>query len=1146
MQHNPDSRPIRSLFRFAPVACAAALLALALSSSTAFAQSEDDQFLFTTSVPPNVLLILDNSGSMDNIVWHPAYDPAKSYDCNNYSNNSTYYYRGSTTITRCGRTRTIYHDPDSSSNGTRWTGHYLNWLFSSSNTYQAEIDKSSNGTRACPLAGSSTYSKYQRNRMSAAKQVVLDTLCRVNATKDVRFGLAIFRDASDPTGGFVTVKIDDASTAQEDALERAVLKATAETWTPLAETLFQTYTYFMSRNSADVPEGVTAGYKFPVYRYSTSTSGAGGAYLSTLSSVIPSPVDFACQKNFVILITDGEPTKDDFDASPSSTSYGFNDFEKIIGDYHADGETEVIGGSYEEALYLDDIAKFMHETDFRPDMPGDQLMDVYTIGFSTNGAANTLLKKTAENGNGLFFTSNNAEELTEAITKSITDIVEKSQSFTAATVPSTRTTAGGDFFTSFFLPSAKQAFWEGHLRAFDIDAVGDIFDKNGNCAFIDPDPGECNSGPFNPAAVPFWDAGQGIPASGSRNLYTSIPNGTKNKAVRFDQNLTPDHLGLSAFAAPPSSAPNPLYPGSGARNEEGLADEIVSFARGCEFATGVSGTNVDSDVPCTDRLWKLGDIFHSAPAVVTGPAGSIPELSYAQFRETYKLRNRVIYAGANDGFLHAFASGSYNTTTHRYSKGTGTELFGFMPWESRNTVRALPVDSPSKRHFYVDGPAQVADVWTYPAPSAAVKDPSEWRTILVGGLREGGRSYYSLDVTNPASGSFPGYLWEWPLESDPNDVNVKTSHLWYLGESWSKPIMTRVRVKIGTDDNNGVGFERWVAIVTGGFASTGNPNDHANYDPNRPEGRAIVMLDVKTGEPIAVKRYDASASDAQRDMHYAIPSTPAVFDLNGDGFADVVYVGDLGGQVFKWVIKPIGEDRVNDSSPAGDYSQPSWPLKKFFEAPVVTDSGKNYYKSMFFPPSATYVGKTLFLGIGTGERANIFFEGIAIADENNRFYVLTDPDPYEVNPTPFPTLLEPDLSDVSNNQTCSTVKPRGYYLKVADGEKFVTNSEIFAGIVFVGSFLPASGGDPCTSKGSGALYAFRVECGEAHFADPTGSGQRRVDIDEGLPTDPQISVGVNGRDNRIYIEKSGADLESIGAPDINLNNGALLYWREVR
>ena len=35
----------------------------------------DDTDLFSTNVPPNVVMIFDNSGSMNNVVWHPAYRP---------------------------------------------------------------------------------------------------------------------------------------------------------------------------------------------------------------------------------------------------------------------------------------------------------------------------------------------------------------------------------------------------------------------------------------------------------------------------------------------------------------------------------------------------------------------------------------------------------------------------------------------------------------------------------------------------------------------------------------------------------------------------------------------------------------------------------------------------------------------------------------------------------------------------------------------------------------------------------------------------------------------------------------------------------------------------------------------------------------
>jgi len=293
-----------------------------------------------------------------------------------------------------------------------------------------------------------------------------------------------------------------------------------------------------------------------------------------------------------------------------------------------------------------------------------------------------------------------------------------------------------------------------------------------------------------------------------------------------------------------------------------------------------------------------------------------------------------------------------------------------------------------------------------------------------------------------------------------------------------------------------------------------------------------------------MKRYDSGATDAQAKMDYAISSTAGVLDLDADGYADLVYVGDLGGQVFKWVITAIGEDRVNDSSAAGDYSQPSWPFKLFFEAPITT-SKTDYFKSFFTAPQAIYIGRTLYLTFGSGERMNIGFIGIPKVDENNRFYSMTDLDPYERRSTLFGTLDESDLDEVGGNSTCADVSERGFFFKVRDGEKFVTNAEIFQRYVFAGSFEPTTSGDPCTSKGIARLYGFRVDCGQPLFTDDFGNPTREIDLGDGMPTDPQVSVGVGGKDNRIYIEKSGADLESIGAPDLDIDDGSLIYWREV-
>ena len=1123
-----------------------------LMAATALAQTEDDIFLFTSSVAPNVLIQLDNSSSMNHIAWHPSFDPDGVYDCADFDPNTDYLLGSTGDFTFCGRTRRLYHDT-ASVGSTIYDGRYLNWVFSSQNTVQAEINDGANGIRVCSGPGSPTYAKYQINRLSAAKRVVLDTMCEILSTKSIRFGLSVYRaptDAAneDPNGGYVEVAINDNTPAHANDLEASVLNTKADSATPLAETLFQAYTYFMSRVSTDLPPGETSG-TFPLYNYRLTPAGGGGAYTTTSTQYPASPIDFSCQKNFVVIITDGFPTRDDFDQDPASTAVGFANFGNLIGDYNADGETEDPGTAEESTLYLDDVAKFMHEADCRPDMAGDQTLDVYTIGFTTEGVANDLLRKTAQVGNGQFFESNNPDELRAQLNTAINDIIEKAQSFTAATVPSTRTASGGHFYSSFFLPSGKTAFWEGHLRAFRIDATGDVFGQGNVCAFLDPDPGECNSGPQNPNVVPFWDAGEEIPLPGARNLYTTTLSGSTPSRVDFDSGLTAADLTIASFTAPPAPAPNPVYPGSLALNEEGLADEVIAYAQGCRFGTGVTG-NVTANTACTPRVWRLGDIFHSAPAIVSSPRATYTDPSYSHpttgFKAVHATRQRVIYAGSNSGFLHAFDAGALNTLVSPpvYLDGTGVELFGFMPWEARRNIKQLPIDDPTARTYYVDGSPQVVDVWMRNNSTDTAKAPSEWKSVLVGGLRQGGRAYYALDVTDPTDASYPGLLWEFPNESDPDDVSNATSVLPYLGESWSKPIITRVKVRINADDNAGAGYERWVAIVSGGYAATSDPNDAA-YDSNAIAGRAIMMIDIKSGELLAMKRYDSAASDAQAFMDYAVPTTPAVLDLDFDGFADIIYFGDLGGQVFKWVVNSIGEDRVNDSSAAGDWSQPSWPLKLFFTAPVTSSGPDDYYKSFFFPPQAVYVGRTLYLAFGSGERMNVGFPGVGGTDENNRFYSMTDVDPYERALIPYATLTEGDLVEVNNNSTCADVTGRGFFFKVGDGEKFVTNARIFQRYVFAATFEPTTAADPCVSRGIGRLYAFRVDCGLPLFHDNNGDPIRGIDLGEGLPTDPQVSVGVGGNDNRIYIEKSGADLESIAAPPIEFDEGSLIYWREV-
>lgn len=1165
------------LYRVCAFETLSALVLLAAWPRTATPQTIDDSFLLKTSVTPNAVLFIDNSKAMNQIEWHPAFDPdtfdSVAAGCTDFDDDVTY---DTTTLggseTHCGNTRTLF----APNNPTDWDGRYLNWYFSDlADPYIAEIESAVVETAGCNQAGSQTrfVSQYRRTRADAARQVFLDVLC-LSEPRGLRFGLASFRAADDaagvdPNGGYMSVAINDPSPSHAANLEAKIGNTKLDAAKPLSETLFQLYTYLMPRDSSALPVGQDDATQFPEYVYDLK-----GDVPSNPSKVPPDPVEFACQKNFIVIVTTGTSSYDTFDRDPLATSQGYQDFTALIGDYYDEGDTEVPGGLDEATLYLDDIAKYAQESDLRPDFAGTQSVDTYMIGFNTSNSEDAFLERVAEVGNGLFFSTQDGSQLAEALLAVVNDIVEKSRSFTAATVPSARTADGGDFYNSFFLPSGKTAFWEGHLRSWHFSAAGEVLDSNGDCALVDPDgAGECNNGPFqavcqsgqtSDCVVPFWDAGEQVPppgdanGSGTRQLYTSLlDGGAPAMSVRadLDQNLDAADLDVAPFTAPPAPDPNsPLYPikGSSAINEEGLADEVVAYARGCFFGTGVS-SNVSQPTSCEARPWLLGDVFHSDPIAVRHPLDRTISPAYSDFRNAYLARDRVIYMGTNGGFLEAIHAGDWDSVNQTYDEGTGTELFGFMPWEPRLNIKRQPIDAPTARTHYVDGPPQVSDVWLYDTPTNGSQAAADWRTLLVGGLRGGGRHYYALDVTNPSgivgpAGNlpYPGYMWEFP--SEPGYLSGSGDYL-DMGETWGTPVLTRVRVRVGANDNGGVGFERWVAIVTAGYDATSDPNPstvdpNADYDgvasPPSTRGRGVYILDLKTGEVLAEQKLATNG-----DLEYALAATPSVIDLDADSFADVIYLADLGGNLWKWVVHDIGDDRINDSSSLR--TQPSWPFTKFFQASTDTIDGDVYYKNFFQPPAAAYIGGTLWLAFGSGERAAIGFEGVSGEDENNRFYAITDPDPLGLAGVPA-VVTEADLTDVTTTGTPVT-SGRGYYFKVDDGEKFVTQSVIFAGKVVTATFTPSqvdaedADFDPCTQRGGGELYVFDLATGRGDFTDDSDNETRSVSIGSGLPTDPKVSIGVGGSNNKIVIQKSGTDIEVQDTVDVN--SRGIIYWREV-
>jgi Tfp pilus tip-associated adhesin PilY1 len=194
------------------------------------------------------------------------------------------------------------------------------------------------------------------------------------------------------------------------------------------------------------------------------------------------------------------------------------------------------------------------------------------------------------------------------------------------------------------------------------------------------------------------------------------------------------------------------------------------------------------------RSQKLSDIVNSAPVFM----------------------DDVIYAGGNDGMLHAF-----NATT-------GAEIFAYVPNLVFGNLNLL-TDPTYSHRFYVDLPPTVKK-------GTGILGGTSMKSLLVGGLRKGGKGYFALDITDAKNINSEGILanrvlWEFSETSDPQKG--------YMGYSYSKPVIVK------SNDSR----YPWVVIFGNGYNSE-NGNS------------ALYIIDAITGK--LIKRIDAGAAGGAR------------------------------------------------------------------------------------------------------------------------------------------------------------------------------------------------------------------------------------------------------------------------------------------
>ena len=538
----------------------------------------DDTEIYGTveiDVQPNVMIIFDTSGSMDtaDVVAEP-YDPATVYDQTpGYFPNAVYYRQFWRWVMFTLDINNLNCDPIKNELLTK--GYATGYIRSASGGFACGGWTSRHLRMGNYMNYEASDAGTPQTRISVAQTVIKQLIM---ATTNVRLGLMRFNPDQ---GGRV---VAPCGTIQGD-LVSAVSSLTANGWTPLAETLAEAGLYFA---------GMSSWYN-------------SGTYTS--------PMQQRCQKNYIILMTDGEPTMDS-DWRLSSGAYINGD---TIGDYDGDGKEP---GSMD---YVDDVARYLYERDCNPSLGTGtsferQNIMIYTIGFRSE---QQLLQETAANGGGQYYTANNISGLAEAFEEIMASISQVNATFVSPVVPVSRMNrsyAGDRIYVGFFKPM-QSGRWLGNIKKYGLGSNGEMRDADGLEATL-PD------GRIKDNARSYWSfttdgpdvaaggAGEVLLEQTSRNLYTSM--GTQASLTHAD----------NAFATG-----NALIT-SGVLNVGSDTERV----------------DLINDVHGGERFWKMGDILHSEPAVIH-----------------YGTDATYIYAGSNGGMIHCLDD--YD----------GSEMWGFIP-----------------------------------------------------------------------------------------------------------------------------------------------------------------------------------------------------------------------------------------------------------------------------------------------------------------------------------------------------------------------------------------------------------------------------------------------------------------------------------
>ena len=687
---------------------------------------------------------------------------------------------------------------------------------------------------------------------------------------------------SSPGRGMLHVAIDDVDASQ-------TTKLFAKLGTSQFVTSGESVTLPL-RNAGLTPlEGTLQSAKD--YFGGTLSSGEAVSGVSRLSP--PASASVCPTQNFVVLVTDGMP----------STAADGSDV--------ADAATGIAA----VALAAQNLA--------------DEGVKTYVVGFALPAGADAeSLNKIAEaGGTGAAYLASDADSLNAALGNIFLNIINRTSSATGAAVLANNASGDGLVIQAVYSPETEDVLgntvqWTGGLNGLFIDRNGVLReDTNQNGVidnylvdmsvqyFYDGTVGRTKVGLYRGGLSTTPPTFSGSPVSTvelselnavwkAHEQLSSVSDVTTQRSygglastgryilTSLDGASTVEFSEAEAITNGPLTS-HLMYPGSAADDYN-----LINYIRGKEIS-GYRSRTIDIDGDGTAEVHRLGDIVHSSPATVRVPSALYDtknkDATYAAFREKYKNRRQMVYVGANDGMIHAFNGGfwddrskAYTTTdTTEVAHPLGSELWSYIPRTALPHLQWLK-DTGYSHIYYVDGEPLIFDANVF-----AIDDdhPYGWGTILVVGMRLGGGDF-NVDSDNDGSPDTVLYSSYIVLDvTNPEEPPVLMAEISDIDMGYTTGVPSVVKNRVPVVDNDFKGAMTsnvWKLVI--GSGPTELSDVTSSQDPR------FYMFDLTS------KSFDSGFSPKViSGVGNAFVGDIASIDWGADYHDDISYFGLVGG-----------------------------------------------------------------------------------------------------------------------------------------------------------------------------------------------------------------------------------------------------------